>query len=131
MLGSVTTVAGTGWARTLGGIDVYLAVRARAPHLSRTALDETVREGALRVVPAVRGCIYLVPEPDVALVMALAADLSRPRTDRDLEKVGVRWSEVEELAAEITKALRGGPLTTNAIRQALPTGAARSLGAVG
>lgn len=124
-------VAATGWARTLGGVDVYLAVRARCPGLRRDELDHAVGRGALRVVPAVRGCIYLVPAGDVPLMMALAADLQRPRTERDLEKVGVELSEVEDLAAEVAKALADGPLSTPGVRKALPEGAVRSLGDVG
>lgn len=124
-------LAATGWARTLGGIDVYLAITARCPGASRAGIDEAVRAGALRVVPAVRGCIYLVPEADVALVMALAAELQRPRTGRDLDKVGATWDEVETLADEVEQALAAGPLSTQAVRKALPAGSVKSLGAAG
>lgn len=124
-------LAATGWARTLGGIDVYLAITARCPGASRAGIDEAVRAGALRVVPAVRGCIYLVPEADVTLVTALAAELQRPRTGRDLDKVGATWDEVEALADEVEQALAGGPLSTQAVRKALPAGSVRSLGELG
>jgi hypothetical protein len=48
-------VAETGWPRTLGGVDVYLALRARAPGMRRSDLDEAVEEARLQVIPAVRG----------------------------------------------------------------------------
>ena len=134
-------LARTGWGRTLGGVDVYFAVRARLPGLTREALDGAVTRDELRVVPAVRGCIYLVPERDVGLAMALAADLSRPRTDRDLEKAGSSWDEVEAVAALVggvlssealsSEDLSSGPKTTAAIRKALPEGSVRSLGEAG
>ena len=106
-------------------------MRARHPGLTRARLEQAVKSGALRVVPAVRGCIYLVPEADVPLVMSLAADLSRPRTERDLQKVGVEWAEVEGLAAQVLEALQDCALTTHALRRALPDEAVRSLGEVG
>jgi hypothetical protein len=124
-------IASTGWARTLGGVDVYLAVRARCPSATRAGLEKQVAGGALRVVPAVRSCIYLVPERDVPVLMALAADLDRPRTDRDLDKAGSSRDEVETLAREVLAVLADGALTTPEIRKALPEGAARSLGDAG
>src|SRR5438105_3614284 len=62
-------VGATGWVRTLGGVEAYLALRARVPGLSRKAVDEAVAKGALRVVPAARGCMYLLPQKDVALAL--------------------------------------------------------------
>ena len=127
----VESVAATGWARTIGGIDVYVNIGARSGVLNRSAVDDAVRSGGLRVIPAVRGCIYLVPEQDVGVVMALAADLARPRMGRDFEKAGTSWKEVEEVGTEVLKALANGPLTTTAIRKALPEGTVRSLGDAG
>ena len=124
-------VARTGWARTLGGIDVYLALRARNPSIARANLEGELQSGALRVVPAVRGCIYLVPAAEVPLLMTLAADLSRPRTQRELLKAGVDGQEVEDLAAAVLEVLAQGPLGTREIRKALPADSVRSLGEAG
>lgn len=54
-------VSRTGWVRTLGGIDAYLALWSRRPGLRRAAVDEALASRRLAVAPAVRGCIYLVP----------------------------------------------------------------------
>src|SRR5689334_20803143 len=54
-------IGASGWLRTLGGVDVYLAARARRPAMKRADLDRLVDLGELRVAPAARGCIYLVP----------------------------------------------------------------------
>src|SRR5437762_11327987 len=54
-------IARSGWLRTLGGADVYLAARARRPAMTRAELDAAVADGRLKVSMAVRGCIYLVP----------------------------------------------------------------------
>ena len=48
----------TGFVRTLGGVDVYLEVRARVPGLKRVDLEAAVAAGEAQVTPAVRGCIY-------------------------------------------------------------------------
>jgi hypothetical protein len=127
----VGVVERTGWVRTLGGIDVYMAVRARSPGLRRAELDDAVVRGELHVLPAARGCIYLVPERDRLLALGFAATMSRPRTERDLEKLGVGRSELEALTALVLDALAAGPLTTTALRKALPDGAVRSLGLAG
>src|SRR4051812_37109941 len=66
--GSIEEIVGaTSWPRTLGGVDVYLAVRARIPGLKRKDLDAAVDASRLQVTPAVRSCIYLVPRKDVPL----------------------------------------------------------------
>src|SRR6185436_15080375 len=121
-------VAATGWPRTLGGSDVYLAVRARLPGMSRRTLDQAVEESRLQVIPAVRSCIYLVPRAEVPLVLRVAEEQYRRRAERELQKAGVKEGEVAALGAEVVKALRQGPLSPDGLRQALPAGAVRSLG---
>lgn len=128
---AVETVTRTGWVRTLGGVDVYLAVRARCPDLCRADLDRAVASGQLRVIPAARGCIYLVPDRDVPMALSLAASLWRPRTERDLARAGSSWDEVEKLARAVVDILAGSSLTTAAVRKALPDGAVRSFGPAG
>jgi hypothetical protein len=70
-------VASTSWPRTLGGVDVYLAIRARMPGLHRQELDEAVAQSRIQVIPAVRGCIYVVPRTQVPLVLRFAEDQAR------------------------------------------------------
>ena len=135
----VDVVSGTGWVRTLGGVDVYLAVRARCSGLRRADLDRAVARRQLRVIPAARGCIYLVPDHQVAMALSLAAALWRPRTERDLTRAGSSWDEVETLAQVVFETMAGSSapgdsptgMTTAGIRKALPDGAVRSLGAAG
>ena len=130
--GSIEEIlAATSWPRTLGGVDVYLAVRARIPGLRRQELDEAVAQSRLQVIPAVRGCIYLVPRAQVPLVLRIAEDQARKRMDREMEKVGVEQSELADIGEAVLKALRKGPMTTDALRKALPEGTVRSLGEKG
>ncbi|WNG50880.1 winged helix DNA-binding domain-containing protein [Archangium minus] len=121
-------VAATGWPRTLGGVDVYLALRARVPGLKRQQLDDAVAQSRLQVIPAVRGCIYLVPRPEVPLVLRIAEEQYRKRADREHEKAGIAPTELADVGEAVLKALRKGPLSTDALRKALPEGTVRSLG---
>jgi hypothetical protein len=124
-------VARTGWIRTLGGADVYLAARARVAGLGRATMDAAVDAGALRVIPSVRGCIYLVPGVDVPWVLRVAEAAWRPRAEREVVKAGATWREVEQLADAAARVLQRNKLGTDAIRRALPDGSVRSLGEVG
>jgi hypothetical protein len=121
-------VAATGWPRTLGGADVYLAVRARLPGMSRKTLDDAVAGSRLQVIPAVRSSVYLVPRPEVPLVLRVAEEQYRRRTERELQKAGVDEKEITTLGTEVVKVLRNGPLSQDGLRQALPEGSIRNLG---
>ena len=116
--GSIATVIGaTGWLRTLAGVDVYIAARARVPGLSRAQLDAVVAKGELRVVPAVRGCIYLVDRGAIANLMAINAESWREAATRDLAKIKKSLKDVEKIAPDVLRAIGKGPLTTDAIRK--------------
>lgn len=124
-------VSKTGWVRTLGGIDAYLALWSRRPGLRRAAVDEALASRRLAVAPAVRGCIYLVPQEDLGLVMRFAESLSRPRTEKEIVKAGGTWAEVEQVAAAVLEAVGDRSSTTDQIRAALPPGTVRSFGEAG
>jgi hypothetical protein len=106
----------SGWLRTLGGADVYLAARARRPGLPRGELDAAVLAGELRVHPAVRGCIYLVPSSAVPDLLALNAEAWRAQTDKDLSRIGKTFAVVEPLVPALLDTLTE-PMTPDAIRR--------------
>jgi hypothetical protein len=117
--GPLATVIGdSGWLRTLGGTDVYIAARARRPGMKRGELDAAVAAGELRVHPAVRGCIYLVPSSAVPDLLALNGEVWRAQTEKDLAKIGKTIAVVEAIAPAVLAALTE-PMTTDAIRKAL------------
>ncbi|MBP7149180.1 MAG: winged helix DNA-binding domain-containing protein [Acidobacteria bacterium] len=124
-------VAATGWVRTLGGVDAYIAVRARVPNLRRADIDAAVARRELQAIPAVRGCIYLVPLADVPLALQVAGRQFRPRAERELEKAGVKPAELRKVADAALQALAAGPLTPDALRKVMPAGSVRSLGEAG
>lgn len=121
-----------GHVRTLGGSEAYVAVQARRGELRREVMDDEVAAGDLHVVPAARGCIYLVHRDEVPWALRLAEELSRSRSEREQERAGVRPGEMEELGERVVTALRAhGPLDPNALRRTLPDDAVRSLGDAG
>jgi hypothetical protein len=129
--GTVASVVGsTGWLRTLGGTDAYLAARARKPKMKRADLDAALASGALRVVPAARGCIYVVPDRVVADLMALNVTPWRTTTEKDLGKAKSSMAVVEKVAKAVLSALTK-PMTTDALRKALPAGSIPSFGDAG
>jgi hypothetical protein len=109
-------IGDSGWLRTLGGADAYLAARARRPGMPRTALDAAIAAGELCVRPAVRGCIYLVPASAVPDLLALNAEDWRRQTEKELAKIGKTMKIVEGLAPGVLAALTG-PMTTDALRK--------------
>lgn len=122
-------VAQHGYVRTLGGCDAYLALRARQRTLRRVELDHALDRGDVQIVPAARGCIYLVPRADVAVCLRVADLLSATRTGREQAKAGIEPGETERVGEIVFTALKkGGPMTTDALRKALPADAVRSLG---
>jgi hypothetical protein len=116
--GPLATLLGeSGWLRTLGGTDVYIAARARRPGMKRAELDAAVTAGDLRVQPAVRGCIYLVPSSAVPDLLALNAEAWRAQIEKELAKIGKTIAVVEALAPAVLATLTE-PMTPDAIRKA-------------
>ncbi len=130
--GVVEALEETGFVRTLGGVDVYLALRARLPGLRREDVDAAVSGHHAQVLPAARGCIYLLARRHAPLALRIAEQLSAPRDRREHEKAGILPGEVDQIADATLELLRAkGPLATTAIRAALPAGMVRSLGDAG
>lgn len=126
----ISSVPG-GWIRAIGGVDPYLALQARVPSARRADMDASLAAGQIHIVPGVRGCIWLVPRDDVALALKVSSAQARRRQDREMEKLGVTRDEQQQIADAVRAALEGGPLSTDALRAALPDGMPRSLGAAG
>jgi hypothetical protein len=124
------TLASSGWLRTLSGADIYIAARARRPGMARAELDGAIAAGALRVMPAARGCIYAVPAAFAADLAAINSEQWHRSTEKELAKVGKKLKLVEDLAVLLLAALTT-PMTTDAVRKALPAGSIPSFGEAG
>lgn len=125
------TCARTGWLRTVGGAEAYLALAARNGATTAAAVHQAIAAGALRVSPSVRGCIYVVPAEHAALSLRIARRLTEKRALRDQEKAGVVDGELDPLAELIVSVLQDGPCSTPGLRARLPDDAIRSLGDAG
>jgi len=86
--------------------------------MKRADLDAAIGAGELRVHPAVRGCIYLVPTAVVPDLLALNAETWRAQTEKELGKIGKTLKVVEALAPRVLAALTE-PMTTDAVRKAV------------
>jgi len=123
-----TVLAGTGWARSVGGVNPYLTLLARAG-TSREAVDTAVRDLAIYELPAARGCTYVVPREHFGL--ALQVGRSAPEAEvRVLDKLGVPRREVDALCAAVLGVVGDRPMDPAQLREVLGD-AVRSLGEEG
>jgi len=129
--GVVPVVERTGFLRTLGGVEAYLALFARVAGLREIDVRRALAADTVRVSPAVRGCIYVVPRRDAAVAMRFAAQLSSERLVKESAKAGIKKGELEKLGEKVLAALAGAPLSTEGLKQALPGGSVRALGEAG
>ncbi len=119
-----------GWSRSLGGVDPYLALFARTG-CSRADIDAALGRGALRISPAVRGCIWLIPQQDLGLALAVSEAQSRRPLLRDLAKLGCSLEQVQGLAEATSSVLHAkGACSMSALRREL-SGAVTSFGEAG
>lgn len=121
-------LAGTGWARSVGGVGPYLTLFSRAG-ISREAADAAVANIEIHELPAVRGCTYVVPARDYALALKAGegADEAEMKT---AIKLDVTPKEIDKLCAAVLDALKSGVKAPDELKDAVG-GAARSLGPEG
>ncbi len=120
-------VGATGWLRTLGGVDAYLALAARRPSLTRADVDSCIASGTLLVTPAVRNCNFVVPRAHHRWALAEAHALWQRTSARQHSAAGLGAEELESTADHVLSCI-DTPMTTAEIRKALPEGTVRSLG---
>ncbi len=123
-----SVVRETGWIRTLGGADAYVACLARQAAFSFSEVTSAVCDHRLQVLPAVRNCIYLLPHDDATLALGAAREQWYPRMSRELTQAGSSWQEVELAAAQAFAVLAKRALTGDALRKSLPKDTLRPLG---
>src|SRR5689334_22904785 len=118
-----------GWARSVGGVNPYLTLFARA-RTTREAADAAAAQLEIHELPAARGCTYVLPARDFALGLKVGEEAAAAPM-RVAVKLGVTEKEIDKLEHAVLDALSGGDvLDPDAIRDA--TGkASRSLGEEG
>jgi hypothetical protein len=118
----------TGWARSVGGVNPYMTLQARAG-TTREAADAAAANLEIYELPSARGCTYVLPAGDFALALKVgqafnSGDMNTAR------KLGVSDKEVDKLCDAVQKALAGQELDPDGLREAVGK-AARSLGPEG
>src|SRR5580692_13041158 len=98
----------TGWARSVGGVGPYLTLFARAG-TSREAADQAVANLEIHELPAARGCTYVVPASEFALVLKAGQSFASGEM-KVAAKLGVTEKEVDKLCEAVLSALAKGPL---------------------
>jgi len=119
----------TGWARSVGGVNPYLTLFARAG-ISREAADDSVARREIHELPAARGCTYVVPASDFALALKVGQGFGPEADMRNARKLGVTDDEVRILSQSVMNALEQGPKDPEELRESAGT-QVRSLGAEG
>jgi len=117
----------SGWARSVGGANPYLALFSRAG-ISKDAAEKALRDVHIHELPSARGCTYVVPEQDYAMALLMGRGTGDPADLAVAKKwLGVTEEEIERLEAAVIDSLRHGPLDPKEIRDAAGD-AVRSLG---
>jgi hypothetical protein len=118
----------SGWARSVGGVGPYLTLFARAG-TSRADADAALAALEIHELPSARGCTYVLPAGDFALGLRVGQAFSGAEM-KTAAKLGVTEDEIERLCAAVLRALGGGPLAPDGLRDATG-GAWRGLGEEG
>ena len=121
-------LARSGWARSVGGVNPYLTLHARAG-TTREAADAAVAKLEIHELPAARGCTYVLPAEDFALGLKVGQAFGGGEM-KVAAKLGVTEKEIGKLCDAVLKALAQEPLDPEGLREAVG-GAARSLGPEG
>ncbi|MEC3974564.1 DNA glycosylase AlkZ-like family protein [Amycolatopsis sp. H20-H5] len=113
-------LAGTGWARSVGGSGPYLGLFARG-RLTREAVDAAVARIEVHELPSARGCTYVLPAADFAVGLAVGAGVPEGELAAAGRHLGVTMAEIEELCAAVVDAAEraAGPLDPAALKVAV------------
>jgi hypothetical protein len=125
-------VRSTGWIYSAGSTLPYLAFRARLPGIDRAKVDRAIFDDeSILEVPTVRGCTMLVPAEDVSFALEGGREFST-KTHAKVRTVGsVTDREVLDLSTAIREQLEAGPLSSDALRERLPSKLVRGFGSGG
>lgn len=121
-------LSSAGWARSIGGVNPYLTLFARAG-TSRAEADKAAGDLQIYELPTARGCTYVLPQADYALGLKVGQGFR----DADMQvarKLGVTDEEVDRLCKAVLLALESGDKDPAALKSAVGD-AARSLGEEG
>ncbi len=124
---SAEVLESTGWARSVGGANPYLALFARSG-IRREAVDLDVESAAIHELPSARNCTYVVPRAHYAIALRLARGEGDPPDIATAKRhLGVTEAEIATLSEKVQRVLEVGPLDPKEMKEPLGD-AVRSLG---
>lgn len=111
----------TGWSRSVGGANPYLALRARCG-CDRAAVDRAVAEFRIHELPSARGCTYVLPNSHFSLGLTVGRGFSdESAISVAVKHLGVTSDEIDKLGDAVCRALDKGPLDPKQIKERLGT----------
>ncbi len=119
----------TGWTRSVGGANPYLAFFARGA-IGRQEADNALANLEIHELPSARGCTYVVPASDFALALRAGQGFGNEAEMKTARKLGVTDAEIGKLCDAVLKALAKAPLEPEELREHTG-GAVRNLGEEG
>jgi hypothetical protein len=112
-------LAQTGWSRSVGGANPYLALFARCRR-HRAQIDAAVAALEICELPSARGCTYVVPASDFALALRAGQGKGDEAEIAIAKKhCGVTDAEVERLCKAVQRALEAGPQDPRELKAAV------------
>ena len=109
----------TGWARSVGGHNIYMTLFARNQS-TKVRTEEDTKNHEIYEFASARGCTYFLPKDDFQVGIKAGQgfnDASSVRTAKN--KLGFTDEDLIALNEGILKALENGPLDTNGIKKEL------------
>ena len=120
----------SGWSRSVGGVNPYLTLFARAG-IRQAEADRAVANLEIHELPSARGCTYVVPAADYPLALTIAKSLAEDGDLRTARKfLGVTDAEIDGLCARVVDVLGDEPMDPADLRKELAD-TVRNLGAEG
>jgi hypothetical protein len=112
------TLVHTGWQRSVGGVNPYLALRARSGE-GRVELDALAQKRELYELPSARGCTYVLPADHFALGLTIGRSCIATPNLAMARKLDVTAAEIDALKTGVIAALADGALAPADLKTAL------------
>jgi hypothetical protein len=106
----------TGWTRSVGGANPYLALFARGA-IGRQEADNALANLEIHELPSARGCTYIVPASDFALALRVGHGFGNDREMKTARSLGVTDAEIGKLCDAVLNALAKAPLDPEELRE--------------